>query len=406
MSSVPKLEFARPEILSNPESYYSELRKHGPVFRGRIPILGKTWIATSWESCNAVLKDPKRFPREGQNAGRRRLPGIQWWMPKPVMVLAKNMLAFDGDRHRRLRTVVDGAFQRRNISAMEPRLEEICTKQLDTAQSAGSASSNGFEFVSAFARPYPLTVICELLGLPLQDREKFSRWFNGFSHVKSAWGIVKLIPSLWKVLRYLRQKYRDNSDLESEGLINELKRERENPLSEDEFVAMIFLLLVAGHETTVHLLSALLYQLDQHPTQKSLLENDIELMENAVQETLRFHCPVQFAKPRFVSQDGEFFGAQLKQGEMIMPFLAMANRDPSQFDQPNVFQIEREPNHHLGFGTGPHVCLGMKLAVAESKIAVQKLFARLPDWRLTDVEWIQRFGIRGFSKLGIAGTRS
>ena len=396
---VPKFDFADQTFLSKPEVLYRQLANRGAVNRVRIPIVGKVWIATTWKACDEVLKDSERFPREGKNAGRRQLPGFQWWMPKFLRVLSRNMLAFDNAEHRRLRTVVDSAFQRRNVDSMVPRLQEICDHQLDM----WLLENPHLDFVAGFARPYPLTVICELLGLPMSDREMFSKWFSGFSKVNSAWGILRLFPALSRVLKYLRAKVRDTSDLDSSGLIYQLKCEKESPLNEDELVAMLFLLLVAGHETTVHLLSAMVFQLSIHPDQREVVQEKPLLISSAIEETMRFHSPIQFSKPRFVATDMEFHGRELKRGELVMALLGMANRDPDRFEFPDKFLVTRGSNHHLGFGTGAHVCLGMKLAHTEAKVALERLFARMPNFQVVEneVQWNQRFGIRGIAKLPI-----
>ena len=177
-------------------------------------------------------------------------------------------------------------------------------------------------------------------------------------------------------------------------------------LNRDELLSMIFLLLAAGHETTVHLISTGLYSLLNHPEQKRLLTNDWSMGPTAVDEVLRFASPIQMSKPRMVAEDMEWRGVGLKRGELMMALLGAANADPSKFDSPDTFNIQREnANQHMTFGTGPHVCLGMKLARVEAQIAFERILTRYPDMELSDSDdraaWTRRLGVRGLKSLPI-----
>ena len=179
-----------------------------------------------------------------------------------------------------------------------------------------------------------------------------------------------------------------------------------NKLSKNELTASAFLLLFAGHETTVHLLSGGVLTLLQHPQQKAELLGDWSLGYDAVGEILRFYSSIQMTKPRFASRDMELFGQTIRQGEIVNPILAAGNADPDQFSNPETFDIHRHPNPQLTFGTGMHICLGQKLAWAETEIAFERLFTRFPDLELAiptaDLVWLERIGHRALTTLPLA----
>lgn len=404
--SVYKFNFKSHIYRDDPWKVYGELLARGPMFRMKMPILGKSWGVTTYEAVNAVLKDDARFVRDGKNAGRKNLIPYQWMMPRVFFSVIDNMLGADGTKHRRLRSVVDQAFNRRNIDGMSARMESIAEKQLDRVQQC--AKSDGtVDLLKHFARPFPLAVICELLGLPGQDRAKFSKWFEPLSTVSSVFGIFSLAGGMRKVIKYFRSEFKTVRENPREGLLSELVQiEHEGErLSEQELLSMAFLLLVAGHETTVHLISNSILTLLQKPEAKDELLADWSKCDNAIEEVLRYCSPIQLAKPRYVVDDMEFYGRQLKRGELVTPILACANYDPNQFERPNEFEINRKPNYHMTFGSGPHTCLGMKLARSETRIAIQKVFERWPnlsaDFDLQQPDWSVRPGTRGMSSMHV-----
>jgi cytochrome P450 PksS len=218
---------------------------------------------------------------------------------------------------------------------------------------------------------------------------------------------VRAIPGLLSVIRYLRRQSRPDGSASADGLIAALRTAELDGgrLSEDEFVAMIFLLFGAGQETTTHLLGGGLLALITHSEQRSRLVEDMSRMPVAVEECLRYVSPVQFTKPRWAVRDMEFAGQRLRRGDSVAGFLAAANCDPAKFDEPHRFDTTRRPNPHLAFGTGVHFCLGFQLARAEAAVGFERLFTRFPkmslDLDITAIVWRKRLGIRALASLPV-----
>ena len=210
-----------------------------------------------------------------------------------------------------------------------------------------------------------------------------------------------------KMISYVHGQIEECRRAPREGLISELIRAEEDgdKLDESELISMVFLLLVAGFETTTHLISDSVVALEQNPEQKAyLLADPANRMERAVEELARYTSPVQTTKPRYVARDGEFFGQPLQRGEIIMAFIAAANADPAEFDQPDQLRLDRFPNPHLVFSSGIHFCLGMQLARVEAQSALGRLYARHQNLQIAspdELEWIERFGIRGVKTLPV-----
>jgi len=332
---------------------------------------------------------------------------FQLMMPGLFRRLSQNMISVDEPDHRRLRSLVDQAFQRQNISELRPRIEELADQQLDRVAQVAAENGGEVDLIEHLARPIPLTVICEVLGLPGEDHPKFKKWFSSFANIKSFWGIVKVVPGLRKTIRYLRGQFEQVRQKPRKGLITALVKAEQggDRLSDDELQSMVMLLLLAGHETTVHLVSNSILTVLQLPEVRRSLLGDWSKAESAVEEMLRYNSPAQFCKPRFVTEDTEFHGQRLSRGEVVMPVVASANYDPARFDNPTEFLIDRPQNYHLGFGAGPHVCLGLKLARAETQIILERLFTRWPNLRPafepSNPDWSKRIGMRSLKTLKV-----
>ncbi len=388
------------EFMRDPVPLLQQMRRHGSVVRSRIPILGKVWHTTNQAAAVQVLKNSENFTVRNQKG---KVVGLYWWMPRYLKLLASNMLAFDDPDHKRLRSLVDKAFHRREILDLSD----------GTAKIAGELSAKLFapspqaDLIDGFARSFPLAVICELLGLPTDDRPKFMKWASGLSQVTGLLSFLMIIVRLRPFTRYIEEQVRAAKQNPRTGLIDELvnlQRDGED-ISDDELVAMVFLLLLAGHETTTHLISGAILTLFQHPEQKEMLVKDWSLLDLAVEELLRFVSPVQSTKPRFIRKDCEIDGVRLKAGEIVMPLLVASNFDPEVFDKPGVFDITRKPNRHMEFGSGMHFCLGHQLARLELKYAIRTLLSDYPDMELAipldEVEWHSRFGLRSLKSLPV-----
>lgn len=394
------VDFTSQDYLRNPAAGISKLRASGPVVEIRFPIIGKVWITTTQELAGRVLKDGDTFTLR-KNGGP--VAGLRWWMPGIFRTLANNMLTMDEPDHTRLREIVDEAFRRRAILDMEPLIRAIADELAGALFAEGSPA----DLVDRYARKVPLSVICELLGLPQSDRPKFMAWTNSFTRLTGPIGFLRLIPALAAMKRYLAKRLIAAREQGGAGLIAELVRVEKagGRISPDEMVAMVFLLLGAGTETTTHLISGSVYELIRNPRLRDWLEDDWSRVNLAVEEFLRFISPVQFSKPRFFRKDVDFDGVHLKKGEKIMAMLAAANMDPEANEHPERLDLDRRPNRHLAFGTGIHFCLGYQLARVEGKCALQALFTRWPKLDLavadSQIRWRERPGLRAIANLPV-----
>jgi cytochrome P450 len=225
--------------------------------------------------------------------------------------------------------------------------------------------------------------------------------------VTSLWGIFRFLPNLFRLTGYFQSYFEECRRHPGPGLVTALVQAEQDGdrLSENELLAMTFLLLLAGHETTVHLIGGGVLALLESPEQKAQLLADWSLVPSAVEELLRFVCPVQIAKPRYVSRDVEFHGWSGRRGDVIIPVLASANADPARFEDPQRMDVTRSPNPHVAFGTGKHFCLGAQLARVEAQVAVERLFTRFPNLSLAVPEsalrYTGRIGIRALVGLPV-----
>src|SRR5215813_11677610 len=248
-------------------------------------------------------------------------------MPGIFRLFTKSMLSVDEPDHTRLRGIVEEAFRRRAILDMEPRIRAIANELAGDLFARGKPA----DLVTRYARVLPLSVICELLGLPLADRSKFMTWAARATSASSALVFLRMIPTVAAIKRYLQQRLEHARTVGGEGLIAELVQvEKEGAsITREEMVAMVFLLLFAGHETTTHLISGSVFELTKNHELRNWLEEDWRRADLAIEEFLRFVSPVQFSKPRFVRQDMELGGVRLNSGDQIMAMLVAANLDPA-----------------------------------------------------------------------------
>jgi cytochrome P450 len=398
-----KIDIISQEYFRNPAAAIARLRTMGPVVQIRFPIVGKVWITTTQELAGRVLKDNTTFTLRKNGSA---IAGLRWWMPGIIRTMADNMLTMDEPDHTRLRGVVDEAFRRRAILDMEPRIRTIADELANELFADGSPT----DLVERYARRVPLSVICELLGLPPTDRPRFIALTNRLLNLTNLLGFFALVPTLYAMKRYLERQLESARRDGGEGLIAEIVRvEKEGGrISPDEMVAMVFLLLGAGTETTTHLISGSVFELLRDPKLRDWLEEDWSLANMAIEEFLRFVSPVQFSKPRFVRKDIELDGVPIKAGDRIMAMVAAANMDPAANASPDQLDLTRRPNRHLAFGTGIHFCLGHQLARIEGKCALEALLTRWPKLALAvpedHVKWRERPGIRALERLPVVAS--
>jgi cytochrome P450 len=394
------MDFASQDFFRDPAAGLKKLQAAGPVVEVKFPLVGRVWMATTQETAARVLKDGRAFTLRKDDG---TVAGLRWWMPRIFRVFANSMLNMDEPDHARLRGLVDEAFRRRAVLDMEPRIRAIAGDLADDLFAQGSPA----DLVTRYARLLPLSVICELLGLPLGDRLKFIAWAGRATGVSSTLGFFRLVPTIAAMKRYLEQHIERVRTGGGEGLIAELVRVEKAGarLTRDEMISMVFLLLLAGHETTTHLISGSVFELAKNPGLRDWLAQDWSRADLAIEEFLRFVSPVQFSKPRFVRQDVDLGGARLKRGDQIMAMLAAANMDPAANAAPEKLELQRRPNHHIAFGTGIHFCLGYQLARLEGKCALQALYTRWPTLALAvepeQIHWRSRPGLRAIVSLPV-----
>lgn len=403
MNTPTKLNVTSSQFKADPYPFYALLRAEAPVYRITLPSKQPVWLVTRYDDALTVIKD-SRFAKDKYATRSREQLAREPWRPSIVRVLERNMLSLDDPDHKRLRMLVHQAFTPRLIEQMRDQIEALTDKLLDDVQRHGH-----FDLISDYALPIPTTIIAEMLGVPLADRRKFNRWSNNLvSSTASRFGPLRLLPQVLRFLHFIRSLVRVRQRDPHDDLISMLIQAQEagERLSEDELVAMIFLLLVAGHETTVNLIGNGTLALLQHPTQWEQLRDEPPLIKPAVEELLRFASPVEWADERYAREDIVLAGTTIPRGELVHAVIASANRDDRQFTNPDTLDITREPNRHLAFGQGIHYCLGAPLARMEGQIAINTLLRRLPELRLAvapDVlRWRPGVMLRGLQSLPIA----
>ena len=398
----PSLDLNAKALKSEPGPVLARIRAKSALAEARIPLLGAIVLTTTHRAAETMLKDRAGFVSNPATAG---LSGgaVPAWLPKRFKLLGKNMVLYDEPDHKRLRGLVDLAFARRGVAEMRAPLERETEALLD------QVDPSGFDIVSALARPLPLSAISALLGLPEKGKRRFealarplSQGFSGLAFVRALWTLGGLVREIERLIA--AAKAGDDAEVAPDGLIALLaaaEGEGER-LDAEELTAMILTLLIAGHETTTHLISGGVWALLTHPEQLARLKSGEVSVPEAVEELLRWLSPVMLTKARFAAQDGELDGAPIKRGERIAACLIAANHDPARWEDPERLDLGRKPAGHLAFGAGIHFCLGLTLARMEAEIAFSKLLERFPDLQLAgEPEWTKRPGVRGFDKLPV-----
>ena len=390
------------DFLQDPSVQLALMRADAAVVRTKIPLFGQVWITTTDVAARKVLKGTDQFVRDPKPITGRGLDASVKWMPKFMTPLLRNMLGADGDDHKRLRGLVDQAFARHSIAGMTDELTMIADDVLDRLPTEGPV-----DILSTYARPVPLMAICALLGVPDADRDKIARWIAPISGPVNGLRVLFALPGLRRLMAYFRADFATLQHSPRPGLISDLVavEAQGDRLSDDELLAMVVTLFVAGHETTVHLITMTIMNILMRPDARAVIQDTPEALPLLIEEVMRHDAPVMMAKPHFVSQDMDFEGVALKKGDAVMPLLIGANRDAARFDDPDNFAPRRQPNAHIGFGHGPHVCLGMQLARAETRIAIAQLFQRYPNTVLGIPEsppsYTTRTGIHGLTELRV-----
>jgi len=383
-----------PAEKADPYPGYARIRQEAPVHRAAGPMGTDTWVITRYEDVRAALADP-RLSKDPKYAP-------QWVTDMGILaedggVIGRNLLSYDPPDHTRLRRLVAKAFTRRRMEGLRPHVQEITDRLLDDL-----AGRTEVDLLGALAFPLPITVICELLGVPVADRADFRAWTTAFvsapftpegvAHGKES--MIRLGAYVRDLIGVKRAAIDPGADAdEMPDLISALivAADDGDRLTEDELVSMARLLLIAGHETTVNLIGNGTLALLTHPDQLDLLKADPGLLPGAVEELLRYDGPVERATPRFTSEAVTYSGVTIPKNSHVTVVLAAADRDDGHVPEPDRLDITREGHGHVAFGHGIHFCLGAPLARIEAQVAIGSLLRRYPDVVLAvppgDVRW-------------------
>jgi len=388
------------EIRENPYRDFGLLRARGHVLR---TYRNRGWIVLGFDEVQAVFRDARFGADMRKNAWvvsmlRMAADG------RPVSYLdSPTMLNLDPPDHTRLRKLANHGFLHKFILSLEPRIEAIATRCLDTCEPA----SGQFDVMNQLAKPLPVIVIAELLGLPEEDLPRFQALSEDLIGL-SALGNDALMDAGAKanaeLIAYFSEVIAAKRSAPGDDMISRLIAAEEDGdrLTAEELNSTCVVLLIAGHETTARLIGNGVYQLLKHPEQLALLRREPALLPNAIEEMLRFEPPLQFMV-RFAQEDIEFFGRQIKKNQVVMAVIASANRDPAKIVDPERFDITRQNVDHVSFGYGIHLCLGMTLARLESRVAIQLLLDRFPEFHLAEqtLTWSSVPMVRGLDSLVI-----
>ena len=376
-----------PKIKANPYEKYRKLRALDPVHRLR---LINAWILTEYDDVNDVLRDHRRFSRDYGKESEY-----------------KSLLDLDPPDHTRVRSLVSKAFTPRSVAELHPRIQQIVDDLLD-----GVANKDRFDLVESFAYPLPVIVIAEMLGVPAEDRDRFKLWSNDIAltveptvNDEQAERIKRsgeeLIEYFDSIIELRRNDPQD--DLITALIAAEEEGDR---LTHEELIAMLLLLLVAGNETTRNLIGNGMLALLKNPDQLQRLRDNPGLMDNAINELLRYDSPVQL-DGRMAVQDLEIRGKRIRPGQRVICLLGAANRDPSVFTDPDTLDIARQEKSHVSFGRGIHHCLGAPLALLEGRVAFASLLERFSSIRLMrEPEYRDQVVLRGARELWIEVERA
>ena len=405
------------EFATNPYPAYAWLREHAPVHKTRLPSGVEAWLVTRYADAKHALADPRLSKNPAHHdepahaKGKTGIPGER------KAELMTHLLNIDPPDHTRLRRLVSKAFTPRRVAEFAPRVQELTNDLIDRFAADGSA-----DLIHDFAFPLPIYAICDLLGVPREDQDDFRDWagmmirHGGGPRGGVARSVKKMRTYLADLIHRKREALPETPDPRStEDLISALIRasDQGEHLTENEAAAMAFILLFAGFETTVNLIGNGTYALLTHPEQRARLQKSLAvgehgLLETGVEELLRYDGPVELATWRFATRPLTLGGQDIAAGDPVLVVLAAADRDPERFADPDVLDLGRRDNQHLGYGHGIHYCLGAPLARLEGQTALATLLTRLPDLQLAvdpaDLRWRGGLIMRGLRTLPVEFT--
>ncbi|MBL0923987.1 MAG: cytochrome P450 [Sphingomonadaceae bacterium] len=396
------ISLTEPAFKADPFPTYVRMRAETPICRIATSRNGSAIFVTRYADVSALLRD-KRFVKDPANAltseqlaQQRRIPGL-------LSPLTRNILALDDPDHARLRRLVQAVFTPRRIDALEAQVVAASAALLEPLHKQSS-----FDLIADYALPLPVKVISDLLGVPTADQTRFARWSHALIKVGSVSPINAILqmPAVLSFLRYLKRLIAMKRKDPADDLISALvAQQQDDVLSEHELMAMISILLSAGHETTTNLIGNGMLTLMRHPAARESLLTAPALIEPAIEEFLRFEGPVEMSTPRYASDDVALGDVTIPQGSTVFGIIASANRDDRNFVNADRVLIERDPNRHLTFGEGGHYCLGASLARMEGRVAFAHLLDRFPNMHMrhpaSSHRWRPNMVLRGIERFPV-----
>jgi cytochrome P450 len=377
--AAPVFDPFDPALRADPYPIYRQLRSEAPA--GKVPGMD-IWYFTRHADCQAILRD-KRAASDTRKSDVYRQMEDSLRLPADVRE-HRSFLYLDPPDHTRLRGLVAGVFTPQSINRLKARIQTLIDELLDAAQQQGH-----FEIVGDLGYPLSFTIICELLGLSIEDRKRFRAWSEELIATMDPQRnpdpavIERQVTAMREATQYLLQFITERRRRPGDDLVSTMSAaEHHGKMTDDELVSTVILLFAAGQETTVNLISNSVLALLRHPEQLNRLRAQPDLAKQAVEEVLRWDAPTQLGQ-RIATEDLSIGGVTVRRGAPMIVILGSANRDEALLPDGERFDISRPHIPHLAFGIGPHFCLGAALARLEGEIALQSLVKRFPDMKLS-----------------------
>ncbi|MDA2299568.1 MULTISPECIES: cytochrome P450 family protein [Bacillus cereus group] len=378
---------------------YKESRKKQPILFVNQVEIGKEWLITRYEDALPLLKD-NRLKKDWTNVFSQDIKNMYLSVDNSDH-LTTHMLNSDPPNHSRLRSLVQKAFTPKMIAQLDGRIQRIADDLISDIERKGTLN-----LVDDYSFQLPIIVISEMLGIPKEDQAKFRIWSHAvIASPETPEEIKETEKQLSEFITYLQylvdiKRKEPKEDLVSALILAESEGHK---LSARELYSMIMLLIVAGHETTVNLITNTVLALLENPNQLQLLKDNPKLIDSAIEEGLRYYSPVEVTTARWAAEPFQIHDRTIEKGDMVVIALASANRDETVFENPEVFDITRENNRHIAFGHGSHFCLGAPLARLEAKIAITTLFNRMPELQIKgnreEIKWQGNYLMRSLEEL-------
>ncbi|MGX5363945.1 cytochrome P450 family protein [Bacillus cereus] len=378
---------------------YKESRKKQPILFVNQVEIGKEWLITRYEDALPLLKD-NRLKKDWTNVFSQDIKNMYLSVDNSDH-LTTHMLNSDPPNHSRLRSLVQKAFTPKMIAQLDGRIQRIADDLISNIERKGTLN-----LVDDYSFPLPIIVISEMLGIPKEDQAKFRIWSHAvIASPETPEEIKEIEKQLSEFITYLQylvdiKRKEPKEDLVSALILAESEGHK---LSARELYSMIMLLIVAGHETTVNLITNTVLALLENPNQLQLLKDNSKLIDSAIEEGLRYYSPVEVTTARWAAEPFQIHHQTIQKGDMVIIALASANRDETVFENPEIFDITRENNRHIAFGHGSHFCLGAPLARLEAKIAITTLFNRMPELQIKgnreEIKWQGNYLMRSLEEL-------